>query len=458
MILSIIKSNGMQRSLKALFLLALILLIRKKLNLNSIKRANKILWTIMIVYLIIPFTLMIRVPESIKDNIFIKALINFDQMLWAINNSFSEYLWKYYRVIIGIIFLIYLIKQVIKLDKLMKNSILVTGDKRIEDYIKSFNIKRKVRVYLNDNTKVPATYGLFKPKIILQEKILKDDDLLKHTIYHEMTHIKKYDIVFSYIKNIAICFHWYNPFIWISSKYIQNDIEILCDKLVVNKLGDNIENRKGYCLSMGKLLGLGASKYNQNIEFRPNMERMLIIKNWKEKISGVLAFILAIFLSLAICTELVADEEVNIIIEKTEADFTNDSIVSIISDEDYEKLNLQEFKQTGLRSANVDESESIEGYGYKTYSFDMSTWRGANHDGLVIKISDVYPVKGEDYTVILKETGKTIYREFFSDSVNLKVETRPKLSYELLVQNSSSHKLKYKIQVKSYTKKLDKNR
>ena len=190
MILSIIKSNGMQRSLKAIFLLALILLIRKKLNLNSIKRANKILWTIMIVYLIIPFTLMIRVPESIKDNIFIKALINFDQMLWAINNSFSEYLWKYYRVIIGIIFLIYLIKQVIKLNKLMKNSILVTGDKRIEDYIKSFNIKRNVRVYLNDNTNVPATYGLFKPKIILQEKILKDDDLLKHTIYHEMTHIK----------------------------------------------------------------------------------------------------------------------------------------------------------------------------------------------------------------------------------------------------------------------------
>lgn len=209
---------------------------------------------------------------------------------------------------------------------------------------------------------------------------------------------------------------------------------------------------------MGKLLGLGMTEFNQNIEFRPNMERMVIIKNWKEKISGLLALILAIFLSLAICTELVADEEVNIIIEKTEADFTNDSIVSIISDEDYEKLNLQEFKQTGLRSANVDESESIEGYGYKTYSFDMTTWRGANHDGLVIKISDVYTAKGADYTVILKETGKTIYREFFSDSVNLKVETRPKLSYELLIQNASSHKLKYKIQIKSYTKKLDKNR
>ncbi|WP_366937813.1 M56 family metallopeptidase [uncultured Ezakiella sp.] len=450
MILSIIKSNGMQRSLKAIFLLTLILLIRKKLNLNSIKRATKILWTIMIVYLIIPFTLMIRVPETIKDNIFIKALINFDQMLWAINNSFSEYLWKYYRVIIGIIILIYLIKQIIKLDKLMKDSVLLAGDKRIEDYIKSFNIKRKVRVYLNDKAKVPATYGLFKPKIILQEKILNDDDLLKHTIYHEMTHIKKYDIVFSYIKNIAICLHWYNPFIWISSKYIQNDIEILCDKLVVNKLGDNRENRKEYCLSMGKLLGLGTTEFNQSIEFRPNMERMVIMKNWNEKIIGLLAFILAIFLSLAICTEVVADEEANIIIEKAGAEFANDSIVSIISDEDYEKLNLQEFNQTGLRSANVDESESIEGYGYKTYSFDMSTWRGANHDGLVIKISDVYPAKGADYTVILKETGKTIYREIFSDSVNIKVETRPNLSYELLIQNSSSHKLKYKIQIKSY--------
>ena len=201
---------------------------------------------------------------------------------------------------------------------------------------------------------------------------------------------------------------------------------------------------------MGKLLGLGTTEFNQSIEFRPNMERMVIMKNWNEKIIGLLAFILAIFLSLAICTEVVADEEANIIIEKAGAEFANDSIVSIISDEDYEKLNLQEFNQTGLRSANVDESESIEGYGYKTYSFDMSTWRGANHDGLVIKISDVYPAKGADYTVILKETGKTIYREIFSDSVNIKVETRPNLSYELLIQNSSSHKLKYKIQIKSY--------
>ncbi|MFR1323756.1 MAG: M56 family metallopeptidase, partial [Ezakiella massiliensis] len=159
----------MQRSLKAIFLLALILLIRKKLNLNSIKRANKILWTIMIVYLIIPFTLMIRISEPIKNNMFFKALINFNQTLWAVNNSFSGFLWKYYRVIIGIIILIYLIKQVIKLDKLMKDSVLLVGDKRIEGYIKSFNIKRNVRVYLNDNTKVPATYGLFKPKIILRE-------------------------------------------------------------------------------------------------------------------------------------------------------------------------------------------------------------------------------------------------------------------------------------------------
>ena len=87
----------------------------------------------------------------------------------------------------------------------------------------------------------------------------------------------------------------------------------------------------------------------------------------------------------------------------------------------------------------------------------MSTCKGTNHDGLVIKISDVYPAKGADYNLILKETGKTIYREIFSDSVNLKVETRPKLSYELLIQNASSHKLKYKIQIKSYTKKLDKN-
>lgn len=51
----------------------------------------------------------------------------------------------------------------------------------------------------------------------------------------------------------------------------------------------------------------------------------------------------------------------------------------------------------------------------------MGTWKGHNNDGLVIVISDVYSVNGVEYTVILKETGKTIYIKIFSDSVKLKV-------------------------------------
>ena len=58
---------------------------------------------------------------------------------------------------------------------------------------------------------------------------------------------------------------------------LNEDIEILCDKLVITNLGNNEENKKNYCITMFNLI---TSEDNSTIlvqELHPNMKRMMII-------------------------------------------------------------------------------------------------------------------------------------------------------------------------------------
>lgn len=87
-------------------------------------------------------------------------------------------------------------------------------------------------------------YGILKPKIIIQSKVLKDDDLLKFVLIHELTHIRRFDMVFTHIKNLIVCLYWYNIFILIAYRHTEEDIEVLCDKLVVERIGDTAKIQK----------------------------------------------------------------------------------------------------------------------------------------------------------------------------------------------------------------------
>ncbi|MGL5439228.1 MAG: M56 family metallopeptidase [Filifactoraceae bacterium] len=67
---------------------------------------------------------------------------------------------------------------------------------------------------------------------------MHDDELLKFVLIHELTHIKRFDMVFTHIKNLVACLQWYNLFILVAFRYTEDDIEVLCDKLVIERIGD----------------------------------------------------------------------------------------------------------------------------------------------------------------------------------------------------------------------------
>lgn len=150
--------------------------------------------------------------------------------------------------------MIYIVVKILQRNWAVKTSYQLGKDERIEYWLAQFKLKRKIEILVNDSIKVPLTYGIIRLRIILQSSILKDDELLKYVIIHEMTHIKKFDIVFNHLKNLIVSLHWYNFFVLVAARYAEDDIEALCDKLVICRVGDTAQHRKEYCLSMLKLL------------------------------------------------------------------------------------------------------------------------------------------------------------------------------------------------------------
>ena len=309
-----------------------------------------------------------------------------------------------------------------------------------------------MQIYINDSIKVPITYGVICPKIIIQSQVLEDNSLLKYVIIHEMIHIKKFDIVLTHIKNLIACLHWYNPFILVASRYMEDDLELLCDKLVIQRVGDTIKNRKEYCLSMLRLVELKEIQEKSVLKLHPTKERMIIMKKWKRGLSGICTLILMIALSMTVFADIGVNEN-NPVIEKGDffqEEVLEDDMVRAITEEEYEQLTLEEIPPIELNSANIDDNATLEGLAHKSYKFNMASWTQPNHNGFTVKISNASSYGGVMYNIIINQNGNTIYNRACYGDATLTVNAQNNSRYEVVILNASTNSLKYRAKINSY--------
>ena len=455
MIVDIYNEYALLKSFKSLLLIILILLVRKYLNKNAFKSASIILWALLFAYLICPYQILIKIEEFNANCIFnfiLYILSYIDSILRLVSKKVSYVLYPRNRYIVTLIILCYVLYKYIKFDKIMKDSKIIHDNKSI-DYIKSFKLRRTVSIYINNNLKTPVTYGLLKPKIILQSYILEDEGLLKYVMVHELTHIKKFHILFNHIVNIVACIFWCNPLLIISLKYLEQDIEIYTDKKVISRLGDTLQTRKEYCKSMFQLMNNTFKRDEVTLKLNPNLERMIIMKNYKGTILGTFIFVLIFVFSLPVFASVVKLDKDRIeVIELQSIDNSNGRI-QIISEEDYSDLKLSDIYIAQLRSINTDEYKTINEYDKLTYRFDTSSWIGSKNDGFTLKLEDLNSDSKIEYLIIIDEDGHEIYKNKFSSDTILKVKAIRGSKYEINIMNITSSKLNGRIKINSYTRK-----
>ena len=447
--------STLERSIKSTFIIMLVLLTRKTLNVKSVKWANFILWSILFIYLLFPFSIFIQI-EELEKYVMLQYLLEPFMLISTYIKMFVQevgyILSNLNQLMVTSILLVYTGVQVTKRNKALRNSVRIEPDSRIEELVNSFRLKRQVQIYINDEIKVPITYGVVRPKIIIQSQVLEDNNLLKYVIIHEMVHIKKFDIVLTHIKNVITCLFWYNPFILVASRYMEDDLELLCDKLVIQRVGDTVKNRKEYCLSMLRLVELKEMQEKSVLKLHPTKERMIIMKRWKRGLAGICTLVLMIALSITAFADIGVNKN-NQVIENGDffqEELLEDDIVRVITEEEYEQLTLEEIAPIELNSANIDDNATLEGLAHKSYKFNMASWTQPNHNGFTVKISNASSYGGVMYNIIIKRNGNTIYNRACYGAATLTVKAHNNSRYEVIILNESTNSLKYRAKINSY--------
>lgn len=95
------------------------------------------------------------------------------------------------------------------------------------------------RVYVVQGLKSPCYFSLRgEDAIYLPSHVTKDEDVLRHSLAHEMGHVIQGDGCWGILRCILLCMFWVNPLIWVAANLSKRDAELACDEVAVGLLGE----------------------------------------------------------------------------------------------------------------------------------------------------------------------------------------------------------------------------
>lgn len=225
------------------------------LNLAAVYYMIQILKCVQISFVIAAFVFLLR-KTLLKNRVFLKGAIwglflpalfvgkikfFYENIIGAILFSWwteicKIHVWINWVYLCGIF--IYAARLFYKKRKLKK---LVAGMK-----------KREVEgtgVYVTTMPVTPLTIGIFRPKIVMPEVMVKEYSQkdLQTILLHEKTHIQLGHLLFYFLWDILRVILWLNPFLTIGTRYFREDMEEICDLVTIQR-----SRRKAY--TYGQLL------------------------------------------------------------------------------------------------------------------------------------------------------------------------------------------------------------
>ncbi len=116
--------------------------------------------------------------------------------------------------------------------------------------ISYFKVKRKIGtavllrdyIFQSENVVSPFVLGIIKPKIYLPFNMNEQD--MEHVIAHENAHIHRKDHWWKPVGFLILTLHWFNPLMWLGYVLLCRDIELACDEKVVKEF--NNEQKADY--------------------------------------------------------------------------------------------------------------------------------------------------------------------------------------------------------------------
>lgn len=237
-------------SISASWLVVAVLILRLVLK-KAPKWVNVLLWGIVAVRLICPFSFesalsLIPSAETFPEKIISGPSFDVQTGITPIDNRINDYLGDRYfegvtvptnngNNVMTILTIVWII------GILLLATYTVISYWRLHREIDTA-VRYKDNIFQSENVSSPFVLGLIKPRIYLPFKL--DGQDMEHVVAHEQAHIRRKDHWWKPLGFLLLTIHWFNPLMWLAYVLLCRDIELACDEKVIKELGN--EQRADY--------------------------------------------------------------------------------------------------------------------------------------------------------------------------------------------------------------------
>lgn len=242
--------NIINMSISASWIVLAVLLLRLLLK-KAPKWITVLLWGIVAVRLICPFTIesvmsLIPSAETISPEIMMDATPEINSGVPFLNDTINPIISESFapdpamsanplQILIPVLSTIWLMG--------VAGMLLYT-------VISYFRVRRKIgtavllrdNIFQSESVVSPFVLGIVKPRIYLPFYMNEQD--MSHVIAHEQVHIRRKDHWWKPFGFLILALHWFNPLIWLGYILLCRDIEFACDEKVIKEL--NPEQKADY--------------------------------------------------------------------------------------------------------------------------------------------------------------------------------------------------------------------
>lgn len=229
-------------SISASWLVLAVLILRFVLK-KAPKWINVLLWGIVAIRLICPFSFestlsLIPSAETIPLNIGMDTTPTINSGISAINNAVNPIISQSNTPMAGASV------NLLQITIGIYEYIWIFGMIALALYtaISYWRLRRKVdtavrykdNIFQSENVSFPFVLGIIKPRIYLPFKM--NGQYLEYVVAHEQAHICRKDHWWKPLGFLLLMIHWFNPLMWLAYVLLCRDIELACDEKVIKEL------------------------------------------------------------------------------------------------------------------------------------------------------------------------------------------------------------------------------
>ena len=320
--------NLLQMSFSGAAFITAVVIIRAVAINKLPKKTFLVLWELVILRLLIPFSIpsmfsvytlvthsisSTTLPEAGKDyniptmqGLFVTTQ-GAEQPPENILSSVSMWfiVWCAGIILIALFFVISYLRCLIEF-----RTALPVHNHYVEKWLAERPLKRPILVKQSDRISAPLTYGIFRPVILVPKKMdWKNEKQLQYVLSHEYVHIYRYDTVTKLIATLALCIHWFNPFVWVMYILFNRDIELACDESVIRQFGE--KSKSAYSLMLINMEATKSGLLPFCNSFSKNAIEERITAIMKTKKTTIFSLVLACLIVVGVATAFATSAQAN---------------------------------------------------------------------------------------------------------------------------------------------------